>query len=239
MTVSNLALAEVCAGTYQPGATPQWQDSVKLTHVYLQVVDGIHTIAWEGTTDWQEWLFSDFAALAVPVFSHPQLGPVHAGMVRDVLSVKDAISAYLASIGWPPYYNTGHSKGAGEALLFHGLMLGDGHPPLCTRAYEAPRVGSWILKDYLAKEDIEQTQTKNVHGADIVTLVPPALVASEWCDVRTPIALTVPDDYSIAQKHRIPAVIEALQRLEDLNKFKAALNQPKPMNVALMGQGQN
>lgn len=201
-------LATAAAGTYED-TPPQWSDDVDLVHVYLSEVNGTHCIAFEGTTDFQEWLV-DFLALEIPVFCHPQLGPVHLGFMRDVMSVAHKIEAYLQSLGWPPYYVTGHSKGAGEALLFHGYMKTIGHPPLATRAYEAPRVGSSIMRDYLAGEDIAQTATHNYHGTDIVTRVP---FGFTWCDMREPIELIVPDPDDIPTKHKIPAVIAGIASL--------------------------
>lgn len=206
---TDLDLAKACAGTYEPSAVPQWQDAMKLVHVHLSVIDGVHVIAWEGTTDWQEWIFSDFMALSIPLFEHASLGPLHLGLARDVLSVSPAIIAYLENLGWPPYVNTGHSKGAGEALIFHGVMKERGHPPLRTRAFEPPHIGTEALRTYLGGEDIVETATHNHYGRDIVTLVPWDLLV--WTSVVERTVLTVPDTYDIPTKHRIPAVIAALE----------------------------
>jgi hypothetical protein len=200
-----LPYALACQATYDPTAIPQWQDEMKLVHVYLSIVNGIHTVAWEGTHDFQEWIV-DFFALEIPVFNHLQMGPVHAGFMRDVFAVYQPIAAYFESLGWPPYDNTGHSKGC-EAILFHGVMKQLGHPPRKTVAFESPRMGTSILRDYLADQDITQTATHNYHGTDLVTRVP---FGPTWVDVREPIELIVPDADDIPTKHEIPAVVAAL-----------------------------
>lgn len=208
MSDLNFKLATACAGCYA-GATPQWEDALKTVHVYLSEVDGVHTFAFEGTTDWQEWII-DFMALEVPVMGYPFLGPVHLGLMRDVLAVEPRIYQYLRVNGWPPYYVTGHSKGAGEAILFTALMKQQGHPPLACRAFEPPQVGGHVLRDYLSDVDVQWTCTVNGHGRDIVTRVP---FGPTWSHVNDPVLLTVPDDYDIGTQHRIPAVIAALSAL--------------------------
>jgi len=196
-----------CAGTYE-GAPQQWTNDAGDVHVFLSLLNGIHTLAWEGTTDFREWLV-DFTALQVPAHDHPELGPVHLGFLSNVTSVLMPIVKYLDSIGWPPFDNTGHSKG-GECLIFHGLLKGIGHAPRRTVVFESPRVGGPKMRDYLAQDDIAQTRTYNSSGPDLVTEVP--FDHDEWVDMREPMILDVPDSYGIPQKHKIPAVIEALSK---------------------------
>ena len=203
-----LPLAEAAAACYAPGATPTWQSEFRLVHVFHSVVLDTNCFAFEGTTDLAEWAV-DFFALQVPVFDHPILGAVHAGFLLDVEAVIGNIIAKMSSLGWPPFYVTGHSKGAGEAILCHALLKALGHPPLATRAFEPPRVGSEKLKAFLADDDLIWTQTWNADGADLVTLVPDG---PTWCHDGTRLRLEVPDAYGIAEKHRIPAVLEALRR---------------------------
>ncbi len=188
-----------------PGVVPQWTNHMKTVHVFLSMVDGVHTVAFEGTTDLQEWLV-DFLAAPSPFYT-AEYGPVHFGISETMFSVADRIAAYFAGLGWPSYYVTGHSKGAGEAILFCAEMKRRGHPPLATRAYEPPQVGGVRLRDYLSDQDVKWTATVNVHGRDIVTQVP---FGDPWTHVNDPIPLTVPDTYDIPTKHRIPAVIAAL-----------------------------
>lgn len=204
-----LPYALACAGTYEASAIPQWQDELKTVHVYLSMIDGVHCIAWEGTTDWEEW-FIDVMAAEVPMFGHLRLGPIALNWARDVLTVIDQIDAYLKSLNYPPYDNTGHSKGAAECLLFHGFMKDRGHAPRHTFAFEAPRVGTSILRDFMAADLIDQTVTVNTHGKDIVTQVP---WGPTYVDMRDPLMLFVPPTYDIATKHKIPAVIQALQAM--------------------------
>src|SRR5579863_7536443 len=122
MTSALLPYAQACAGSYDPNAVAAFHDEAGVVHVYLSEIDGIHTFTFEGTHDWQEWVV-DFVALEVPMLNHAQLGPVHLGMMRDVLAVYKPIMAYLEGLAWPIYDICGHSKGAGEALLLAGVML--------------------------------------------------------------------------------------------------------------------
>ncbi len=204
-----LALARAAAACYAPGAVPTWQGDLRLVHVFHSVVDDVNCFAFEGTTDWQEWVV-DFFALQVPVFDHPILGAVHAGYLLNVEAVIGNIIRQMSSLGWPPFYITGHSKGAGEGTLCTGLMKAIGHPPLATRVFEPPRVGGDRLKAFLAADDLIWTQTWNADGADIVTLVPDG---PTWDHDGTRLRLEVPDSYGIAEKHKIPAVIAALEAL--------------------------
>jgi lipase (class 3) len=216
----NIKLAAACAGTYALGAVPQWQSRDQRVHVYLSQIDGIHVIAHEGTTSWDnrtslpEWLI-DFDA--TPVLSpNSAYGHVHQGMMEDVLSIVDQIDAYLAGLGYPPYLLTGHSKGAGEVTLEHAEMKRRGHPPLATRAFEPPQVGGHALRDYLSDQDYAWTCTVNAQGKDLVTRVPEGLqlpFLTDWSHIQDPIMLVVPDTYDVATKHRIPAVQEALAAL--------------------------
>ena len=188
---------------------PQWRGSPDTGFVYLSMIGGVHCLAAEGTHDLEEWL-QDFMCAEVEVFDHPKLGPVHMGIWSDVARLLLPIAGYLQGLGWPPYDVTGHSKGAGWALLFHAAMKDLGHPPRRTIAFESPRVGTSVLRDYLNAERICQTCTFNEHGKDIVTQVP---WGDGYCDVREPLILDVPDDLDIAGKHRIPAVIAALEAM--------------------------
>lgn len=212
-----LRLAEAAAGTYLPSAVQQWHGRDNRVHVYLSLIDGVHVISHEGTTDWvdrsslPEWLI-DFDA--TPVLSPGgAYGYVHRGMLLDVLSVVDDIEAYLAGLGWPPYMLSGHSKGGGEVTVEAAELKHRGHPPLAVRAYEPPQVGGFALRDYLSDIDFAWTCTVNAAGRDLVTRVPEGLQLPHLCDwshINDPILLTVADDMDIATKHKIPAVLAAL-----------------------------
>lgn len=197
-------LAAAGAGTYS-GAVPTWENEAKTIHAYLSEVQGLPCIAFEGTSDLTEWLI-DF--LAAPITGNPVLGPVHYGIFRGVFEIVGHIAAYLDGKG--PYYVTGHSKGAGEAILFAALMKDMIRPPLACYAFEPPQIGGSKLRDYLSDVDVRWTETRNVHGRDLVTQIP---FGPDWCHVNDPIVLQVPDEYDIPTKHRIPAVIEALAKL--------------------------
>ncbi len=177
---------------------------MKTVHVFLSMLDGVHVVAWEGTTDLQEWMV-DF--LSAPVPFHSEYGPTHFGITGTMFSVVDQIDEYFKSLDYPSYLNTGHSKGAGEAIVFHAEMKRRGHPPWATRAYEPPQVGGKELRDYLSDQDVKWTATVNAHGRDIVTQVP---FGDPWMHVNDPILLTVSDDYDVPTKHRIACIVAAL-----------------------------
>ena len=207
--------ADVAASTYAADAVPAFQDDVRTVHVYTSKINDMTCFAFEGTTTFWEWLI-DFMAFKIP-FRHVACGPVHLGLMRDVMSVKRQIVAFLDAEGNPPYLVTGHSKGAGEAILFHAEMKSMGYPPLYTWAFEPPRVGTHLLRDYLADEPIGWTATHNYHGTDIVTRVPsddPLIplpdVFLPWREIDNGTELIVPDDLDIPTKHRILAVLAAL-----------------------------
>ena len=208
-----LPLAQASAACYAKGAIPTWQSSLRLVHAYHSLVQvgeaWVNCVAFEGTTDWQEWAV-DFFAVQVPVIEHQQLGFVHAGFLLNVQAVLGGIVKELGALGWPPFYITGHSKGAGEATLAAGLMKALGHPPLGVRVYEPPRVGGEALAAYLADQDFAWTQTWNPDGRDLVTLVPEG---PSWRHDERLVRLQVPDTYGIAQKHKMPAVLEAIGKL--------------------------
>ena len=200
------------AATYDATAIPAFQDDMKTVHVFRSIIDDIPCFSWEGTSSFWEWML-DFLAFRDP-FTHAVYGPVHFGLMRDVMAVKAMILADLNSLGNPPYILSGHSKGAGEAILAHAEMKSLGYPPLATRAFETPRVGTKALWDYLAGEDIQWTATHNRHGTDLVTLVPddivPMPLLSPWMPGPNRLELIVPDTLDIPSKHRIAAVVAAL-----------------------------
>lgn len=201
-----LAYAQACAGSYDPNAVPLIQDELKVVHVFVSEVAGVHVLTFEGTHDLEEWIV-DVMCAEVPFADYGDLGPVHLGMMRDVLAVKPALTAYLASLGWPTYVLAGHSKGAGEALLCAAVMKSAGKPANATYAFEAPRIGTTKLAAYLKDQNVSQTCTQNAHGKDIVTQVP---WGPDYVNIVSPTILTVSDALSIGDKHRIPAVITAL-----------------------------
>jgi predicted lipase len=202
-----IALAAPAAATYVAGGVPSFRNTAGTCQVFHTIVNGVHCFAFEGTVDLEEWII-DCLAVEAPIFDHPSYGRVHLGFYLDI---KDAVSFILMTLGamsWPPFYLTGHSKGAAEAQLAHAELKDARHPPLATRAYEPPCVGGTALAAFLAGEDIKWTQTHNAKGADVVTLVPPGPL---WTHVGPPIRLAVPDTYEVADKHGMTAVLAALQ----------------------------
>ncbi len=122
--VSDLDLARACATTYS-GAPPTW--GTDTVHVFLSAaLDGTQVIAFEGTHDAAEWLV-DFEAVPVDErgFRHETLGDIHLGWWLDVEAVADRLLEWVAEHPGP-IACTGHSKGAGEALIFAALAITKG-----------------------------------------------------------------------------------------------------------------
>lgn len=196
-----LPLAQASAAAY---AEPTFYAS-NMCQVALSVIEGVATFAFRGTADFMEWLV-DFMALEIPALGEP-FGPVHAGFWADSYAARAAIAGWLALHGDPPFRFTGHSKGAGEAILAHADFKAAGRKPLPTWVFEPPHVGSSELVDYLAGE-VAWTQTVNQGGRDIVTVVPGG--PPVWAPLPEPHALTVPDGYGVKRKHVIETVIAGL-----------------------------
>lgn len=205
-----LALANACAETYVNGAKPTFEDENKTVHVFLSTVNGKPCFAFEGTQSFAEWVI-DFIAVEIPVFAHPQLGTVHAGLWRSAEIMGPKIQQWLAAKGWPEFYVTGHSKGGGEAILTTAWLGVIGNAPLATWAFEPPRVGGDDLAKFLRTVDLSWTETFNSHGKDLVTQVP---FGPTWKHEGPPLVLAVGDELEIPDKHRIPAVIAALTQMQ-------------------------
>lgn len=202
-------LANAAGACYVEPPAPTFENELKSCHVYESTVNGHPCFAFEGTTDIQEWII-DFLAIQVPVLQHPVLGWVHMGFWEDIGPCVDDIENRLHELGNPPFYITGHSKGAGEAILCHAALKVRGLTPLATRAYEPPSVGGPVLAQFLAGDDLMWTQTFNREGPDIVTLVPGG---PTWSHDGQCQRLVVPDNYDVATKHRIPGVMTGLINL--------------------------
>jgi hypothetical protein len=202
--------ARACEATYDPAAIRFAEDPARLTHLYLSEIDGAPCFAFEGTSDPEEWLWRDFLVIGVGTFEHPAYGPIHDGIAKGAIGILPAITDYLAAGGWPPFALAGHSKGAGEAIIAAAELKRIGRAPRFFAAFEAPHVGGPALRAWLADVAGAETATFNAHGRDLVTMVPWATPALRWESAKDRIALPVPDDLGMADKHRIPAVLGAL-----------------------------
>jgi hypothetical protein len=196
-----LPLAHAAAACY--GAQPTWSAE---SHVYHSVVNGVDTFAFEGTADGADWLVN-FTALPWPIHDHLTVGPVHLGWWRSVQSTLPQIVAFLEGKGWPPFYVCGHSKGAAEAILAHTALKLLGHAPLATRAYEPPKVGTVLLRDYLFRDDIRWTRTWNDYGLDTVCCVPEF---PPWSHIDRVVDLAVSNTVDDVARHKMPVVLAAL-----------------------------
>jgi hypothetical protein len=201
-----LPLALASQATYA-GGRPWFVNETNTCQVFKSAVNDHPCYAFEGTSDWQEWIV-DFFALDVRFYQHPKAGPVHLGFWLDIADAVRFIAADLISIGRPGFYITGQSKGGGEGVLCHAELKSLGLTPLATRVFEPPKVGTSQLSSYLAGDDIGWTQTFNAEGSDLVTQVPPW---PEWCHQGRVTRLQVPDSYGIRAKHVVGAQVEVLQ----------------------------
>ena len=206
-----IPLAKASADCYATDVVYSWENINKTAHLLHTVVNNTNTFAFCGTLPKVDEWEVDFFAIPISVEDHPQMGDVHAGFLLDAqVAVVEYIAPKLESLGWPPFYLTGHSKGAGEAPLAAGELKAIGHQPIAIRLYEPPMCGGAALLTYLSDIDILWTQTYNNDGVDIVTLVP---FGESWKHNGSLLQLKVPDSYDIPTKHRIPAVQAALVAL--------------------------
>lgn len=205
-----LTYAQVVNGCYDDNAVPTFQDATKMTHVFHVVVNGVDHFNFDGTLDVAEWLNRDFDVIGIETFKHPLFGPLHNGFARGALGVTPKIAAWLRENRTSVFTIGGHSKGAGEAQIAAAELRRLGFPAARVYLFEPPRAGTFVLKSYLASLDVVSTKTINGSGSDMVTEVPPY----PWVDPVTPIMLRVSDGDNIATKHKIPAVIAALEMVE-------------------------
>ena len=200
-----LPLCQASADAYT--TAPWFTNSTNTCQVCRTTVpDGTVVYAFEGTKTFREWMV-DFMALEVPTFRHNSAGPVHFGLWVDALKAIDAIEADVRSHG-KQFALTGHSKGAGQAVLAHMELKCRMLMPRVTRCFEPPMVGTRALSLCMAKDDVVWTQTTNAHGKDVVTMVPDW---PEWEHQGVLRALVVPDTYGIAQKHVVASVLAAVR----------------------------
>ena len=213
---TTLALARAANDCYNPTTVPWAIGELTTWQVYKSVIPSPldpanqhPCYAFEGTNNGLQWII-DLSAEEVVLWDHPTMGPVHLGMACSALAAAEAIAADLRALGWPSYYITGHSKGAGECQIAAAFLTMLGHAPLAMVMLEPPLVAGPALDKLLALTDCRWTQTFNAAGNDIVTTVPP------WPNFNqrgTLIRLQVPDSYDIGTKHRSPAVLAALEAM--------------------------
>ncbi len=202
-----LPLCLASAATYD-NPRPWFVNRLNTCQVYKSKSDAGHSIyAFKGTQSFREWMV-DFLALDVPFLHHNDAGAVHLGFWLDTIEAIKAIEVDLIADGRPSFLLTGHSKGGAEAVLAHLELKRYGLIPLATRCFEPPMVGTVHLSACLASDDIAWTQAINVHGKDVVTLVPDW---PEWDHQGAMTQLQVPDSYGIAQKHEIASILSAVK----------------------------
>jgi hypothetical protein len=206
--INLLAYAQVVEACYEPTAIPTFQDPSGLTHVFVTEVEGVLHFNFNGTLDAAEWINRDLDAIGLETFRHLQFGILHDGFARGAYGVVGKIVEWLSNLGYPAYTIGGHSKGAGEAQVAAAELKYRRLPPSEMYLFEPPRAGGEKLLAYLGSIPTYATQTYNQAGNDLVTEIP----TEPWVSPASMIRLKVSDSYDIATKHKIPAVIEALQR---------------------------
>lgn len=208
-----LPLGRAAFACYDETIKPTWSAR---SHVYLTgatnipgVLDGTPIFSYEGTASDKDWLIN-FCALPWAEMQHPEVGLIHLGWHESVVSTFQYLVDYLSARNWPPFMVSGHSKGAAEAGLATLEFTLMGHPPLATRLYEPPKFGSILVTRKLAPYDVRWTQTTNDWGPDKITLVPDGLI---WDHLINRVELIVPNHLDIAEKHKMPAVLESISKL--------------------------
>ena len=117
---------------------------------FRTVVDGVAIYAIEGTHDPLGWAL-DFMALPLP--SHvtaddPDIGWVHSGIAAALDSIWPTMEKAMFSDG--EYAITGHSLGAGLAVISTARMVAKNHPPIRWAAFAPPRVGFKKMIEFVA-----------------------------------------------------------------------------------------
>lgn len=201
-----LARAECYGMCYDPQAVPRW--STGTVHAFEALLDDVPQIQFEGTCNLLEWAV-DLAA--IQPWPHEHLGDLAEAFWQNTMQVAPAILDYVKTLTGP-YDIQGHSKGGPNGLCLGAYLTLAGYPPRTIVAFECARAGGRTLRNFLLNAGIRvvQTVTVNMYGRDIVTTLPP------WgVDITEPIVLTVPDSYDIAQKHRLPGVIDGIRGLPE------------------------
>jgi hypothetical protein len=206
-----LPLALAAIACYDDAIKPTWSAE---SHVYLTeanaipgIPDGALIFSYEGTATDHDW-FVNFCAVPWSVRNHPETGPVHLGWYDSVQSTFQHLVDYLSARNWPQFLITGHSKGAAEAGLSALLFLLSGHAPAAVRLYEPPKFASQIATRKLAALDLAWTQTVNCQGPDGITQLP---AFEPWTHPNNRVGLIVPDKLDFVDKHKMPAVLAAIQ----------------------------
>jgi predicted lipase len=138
--LSDYDLVLAAKATYSPSAVPVFEGIGNSIRIFQSKIDGLNTIAVEGTHNPLGWAL-DFCAMKTEdheAVNHPNLGFLHAGFYWASLL---AMGTIRSLIGTEPYAICGHSLGAAEALLIGCLLIDDGLPPIKIGAFAPPRVG--------------------------------------------------------------------------------------------------
>jgi len=206
--LSDLELAELCQAIYESPSPVSWDKeyiSPLFSHAALKRINGVAYVVRRGSRSPEDW-YRDLGFW--PMRCPPLNTHVHGGIIAGVLWTFDQIEA---DIGDDPFVLTGHSLGAGEAILQGGLMIAAGKHPQAVVAFEPPRVAFKSLCDP------DRTRCYR-NRADPVPEVPVFEIPLVGCYVpeKPFIALdgpADPADTSPLREHHITCVIAGLKAL--------------------------
>lgn len=177
MAITAREVAAQYAWLYSDDAIPTpkgiWDEVVPTPACYVGIKhlsSDTSLVCFRGSVTMLDWL-RDFQADAIPMY-HPHLGWVHNGFLTDVLSNV----GYLNNLAHRNVFIAGHSKGAGDGLIYGGLRLGDGLPVLGAYLFGSPRAGGPRLTEVWSKTPLATHRNMDSGGHDKVTDVPFAVV---------------------------------------------------------------
>ncbi|MFZ0271014.1 MAG: hypothetical protein WAL34_04105 [Acidobacteriaceae bacterium] len=192
--------AVLCAAIYNPQS--------KWDKIWTGNGNGIfagvfgNTVVFRGSDCPLDWL-RDFDAT---LYDHPELGPVHCGMMEGL---DDFFAETAKLLGSSPDI-CGHSLGAAHAWLFAGLLARAGNNPSRIAVFGSPRPGCQQLRDILTP--ISKSSYRN--GNDPVTDVPvflPGFPYVEPCDFTQ---LDVPPaTHDLLHDHHIEQYVAGVEAL--------------------------
>lgn len=130
-------------------------------------IDGVVYVMFRGSMTVLDW-FDDVRSLVIPCWDK-ELGPVHPGARRGVLSVKEQLDSL---IGDKPVVCVGHSLGAMHAAIYAAYRKVEGKVVQGLVMFGEPRPGGQKLSAILRFVPQMSFRNTDPDGHDIVTDVP-------------------------------------------------------------------
>ena len=167
VTITEMEIANICAGTYDSGYSFDYIFQGKLnddTYVGVKRFGNLDVVAFRGSSNTEDWV-RNFEAF-----------PVHReglGWIADGFMVgMDAAFSNLLNVVGSNWIGTGHSRGAAEVTIYAAQMMLVKRPPIALIPLAPPTTGGDKLFQLLSP-------IKNIHAywnkGDVVPEVPP------WC----------------------------------------------------------